>query len=890
MDNSIRVELGLGHLGDGFNLKLVVDWTGGGGVQCCLGSVQLDSTWFDAICDFKYTIASTNHFNCREIQVLVVNLSRSQPSSIIIYLVTKSSNDALSAWNYGEDQHLREKNDAYRYTAYRNGELAIQREGCTLQRSYITKASRKQGVQICYRPKSAAKVAKKGPKSALSILQETAEVGVEYSTIVSKKRFANAGEEGANARAERRGCKAGLTDPVTLLGGDKKEPYVSLALGITNGVVLAPREDVLGNAELHPERASELGNGDGSCGEGIIDGCADGRAAVEVAGDAVASIEAAVLEVQLRLLLGLGAASDDAEGPGTVTVSNVQVDLLLGSSTEAAGGGGGGGATARGGGTDHGVGGRRRNPKIRLKEARESGKSQRDPMEARETSWGAKQPRRDEGGVREWREEAQKVEGRLRKEGGQRECGGRGKEGPNMCTQMILAANSLRKVKALRKVGGRTHSRLGDASVRPTPPASAIILPGSAKSVQSKLPATPRRGPGRVAGPRNGRAAVGVSNVSYFPTTTISALAPLAELLIQAPLVAGISGSSGFLPQRNRLELTITRPLDQNPILLKCLAARRTLKRTICITWTVATTLEFYLTPEPSGEFVRHCVLIGSDLLSASFVNLGSLLPGKPSRGPSTRWLFIIFVPLSRPLKEKTHHPYSASFDIAELRAAAVLCLPHHRGPYFCAFEFAKVLFSFHLTHRRGTPSVSNSDTFLSRLTALPTLVFVAVNAFKLYALGCRTDWGVHCVACGSGCLRRVLYGNIVLFQWNAVEIVIKMAGQIWPAVGRRGQKNGGGRQPTPYCGLATIWHSGQTSGRIRRHLANFGWADGASSGQTWPDGIFTGVNARRTACRTVTCDRPWASSRTTKWNNVNGSRPAGGRFELVEVEAVGEW
>ncbi|KAJ7033968.1 hypothetical protein C8F04DRAFT_1183719 [Mycena alexandri] len=425
----IRVELGLGHLGDGFNLKLVVDWTGSGGVQCCLGSVQLDLTWFD--------ITSTNHFNCREIQVLVVNLSRSQPSSIIIYLVTKSSTDALSAWNYGEDQHLREKNDAYR-----NEELAIQREGCTLQRSYITKASRKQGVQICYRPKSAAKVAKKGPKSVLSIPQETA----EYSTIVSKKRPKSAAElrnlqNGTMLQGQRSAVskRQGLTDPVTLLGGDKKEPYVSLALGITNGVVLAPREDVLGNAELHPERASELGNGDGSCGEGVIDGCADGRAAVE----------AAVLEAQLRLLLGLGAASDDVEGPGTVTVSNVQVDLLLGSSTEAAGGGGGGGggsATARGGGTDHGVG---------------RGKVEK----ARGTQWKPErlvgEPNNQEGmkeesenggrRLRRWREGLERREGR-------ESVVEEGKKAQNMCTQMILAANSLRKVKALRKIGGRTHS------------------------------------------------------------------------------------------------------------------------------------------------------------------------------------------------------------------------------------------------------------------------------------------------------------------------------------------------------------------------------------------------------------------------------------------------
>ncbi|KAJ7040096.1 hypothetical protein C8F04DRAFT_1178199 [Mycena alexandri] len=478
MDNSIRVELGLGHLGDGFNLKLVVDWTGEWSRWWSSMLAWERATRLDLvrpICDFKYTITSTNHFNCREIQVLVVNLSRSQPSSIIIYLVTKSSTDALSAWNYGEDQHLREKNDAYRYTAYRNGELAIQREGCTLQRCVAVHYAAKRVLTIVRKVVHYKSFKKAGCTNMLQ-----AEIGVEHPTRNSRSRrqiFYNSIQETAEvgSRAKKftewdyaTGSKeCGLTDPVTLLGGDKKEPYVSLALGITNGVVLAPREDVLGTAELHPERASELGNGDGSCGEGVIDGCADGRAAVEVAGDAVASIEAAVLEVQLRLLLGLGAASDDAEGPGTVTVSNVQVDLLLGSSTEAAGGGGGGGgATARGGGTDHGVGGRRRNPKIRLKEARESGKSQRDPMEARETSWGAKQPRRDEGGVREWREVAQKVEGRLRKEGGQRECGGRGKEGPNMCTQMILAANSLRKVKALRKVGGRTHSRLGDASAR----------------------------------------------------------------------------------------------------------------------------------------------------------------------------------------------------------------------------------------------------------------------------------------------------------------------------------------------------------------------------------------------------------------------------------------
>ncbi|KAJ7767889.1 hypothetical protein DFH07DRAFT_938481 [Mycena maculata] len=37
------------------------------------------------------------------------------------------------------------------------------------------------------------------------------------------------------------------------------------------------------------------------------------------------------------------------------------------------------------------------------------------------------------------------------------------------------------------------------------------------------------------------------------------------------------------------------------------------------------------------------------------------------------------------------------------------------------------------------------------------------------------------------------------------------------------------------------IWHVGQTSGGIRRDLANFGWADVGGCGRTRPDGIFTG-------------------------------------------------
>ncbi|KAJ7759953.1 hypothetical protein B0H16DRAFT_1815197 [Mycena metata] len=114
-------------------------------------------------------------------------------------------------------------------------------------------------------------------------------------------------------------------------------------------VGLALREDVLSYPELHPERALELGWRNAADRESVIGGGGDGGAAVQVAGDTVAGVEAAVSQMELALVPRFGAAADGTKGAGTVIVSHVHVDLLLGNSTETAGSKGGGGAVVRGG-------------------------------------------------------------------------------------------------------------------------------------------------------------------------------------------------------------------------------------------------------------------------------------------------------------------------------------------------------------------------------------------------------------------------------------------------------------------------------------------------------------------------------------------------------------
>ncbi|KAJ7037034.1 hypothetical protein C8F04DRAFT_1180759 [Mycena alexandri] len=151
-----------------------------------------------------------------------------------------------------------------------------------------------------------------------------------------------------------------------------------LAIGIAARVAFASRGNIHGHTELYPERAPELGRGDGVGGEGVVGGGGDGGAAVQVPGDAVAGVEAAVLEMQLALVPRFGAAADGAEGVGAVIV---QIDLPLGNSTETAGSEGGGGR---------------------------KGQSEK----------GGRMLRREEG------------------ENEERVCGGRGKEGANMRTQM----------------------------------------------------------------------------------------------------------------------------------------------------------------------------------------------------------------------------------------------------------------------------------------------------------------------------------------------------------------------------------------------------------------------------------------------------------------------
>ncbi|KAJ7759974.1 hypothetical protein B0H16DRAFT_1456688 [Mycena metata] len=257
-------------------------------------------------------------------------------------------------------------------------------------------------------------------ESAAKIFQEKvrtiilqAEIGVDYSEEVSKKgaymyttgrtrrrlfyKFQE--KEGDNARADalqRTNEQEAPVFSVALVASGAVlnaatraaeevelhkpllvEPEMSLAIGIAFRVAFAPRGNVLGHAELHPERAPELGRGDGVGREGVVGGGGNSGAAVQMARDTVAGVEAAVSQMQLALVPRIRAAGDGAEGAGAVAVDEMDVNLLLGGSAKAARGGGGGrggggaSAAAQGGGAGHGVGERARNAEIRLKEARE---------------------------------------------------------------------------------------------------------------------------------------------------------------------------------------------------------------------------------------------------------------------------------------------------------------------------------------------------------------------------------------------------------------------------------------------------------------------------------------------------------------------------------------
>ncbi|KAJ7744346.1 hypothetical protein B0H16DRAFT_1463219 [Mycena metata] len=258
------------------------------------------------------------------------------------------------------------------------------------------------------------------------------EITADYSTS-SKKGFPDAGKKGKNARAdaleravkdevpvltvvfaasgafvniatrtreeiegseerERGANGAKLTNSITFASRDIEQPEVGLAFGVANGVVIAPYEDIFGDADLHPERALEFGLGDGSGDNIVVDRGRDGGATVQVAGYAIARVEATVSEVQRGMVLWIRTAGNDAQGSSTVTVGDVQTDLLLGSSTQTTGSEGEGGAAAQGGGAGHGTSGRLRNTVKRGAGMwQRSGRPEMLPKGARETSWGAQE-------------------------------------------------------------------------------------------------------------------------------------------------------------------------------------------------------------------------------------------------------------------------------------------------------------------------------------------------------------------------------------------------------------------------------------------------------------------------------------------------------------------
>ncbi|KAJ7770754.1 hypothetical protein B0H16DRAFT_1452162 [Mycena metata] len=348
--------------------------------------------------------------------------------------------------------------------------------------------------------KSAAMVSKKGvsKKGCARILQ--GEVAVDYSTS-SKKRFPDAGEEGEDAcpdalertdedetpilavvlaasaafannaprtgeeiekgeERERGDNDTKLTDSITLAGGDIEQPEVFLAIGIANGVVFAPHEDIFGDADLHSNCTLEVGLGDGSGDNSVVDRGGDGGATVQVAGYAVARVETAVSEVQRGLVPGIDTAGNDAQGPSTVTVGDVHVDLALGSSTKTAGSEGGGGAAMRDGGAGHG----RRGNVAKARETRNVAKgSLRDQLGSQRTNKGRGKSQRREGGASEGREKPQK--------GGRRESDEREERKMQTYTRKQVHTDSIHAeilaAKPLSKVGRSPYPpRVGDPPFR----------------------------------------------------------------------------------------------------------------------------------------------------------------------------------------------------------------------------------------------------------------------------------------------------------------------------------------------------------------------------------------------------------------------------------------
>ncbi|KAJ7041711.1 hypothetical protein C8F04DRAFT_1176804 [Mycena alexandri] len=229
------------------------------------------------------------------------------------------------------------------------------------------------------------------------------EVAVDYST--SSKKGANIPGGACGIRSSGKCCDTRATGNLALPGIDKKEPEMSLALGIALRVAFAPRGNILGHAELHPERALELCCGNGASGEGVVGGGGGGSAAIQVAGDTVTGVEAAIAQMELALVPRFGAPADSAEGAGAVTVDEVDINLLLGSSAKAARGGGGGGVAAQGG----------------AKEAREWAKT-RGIKNMAKGSRRVQEQMKEEGAARESRQEPQKGGRTFRREEGERDA------------------------------------------------------------------------------------------------------------------------------------------------------------------------------------------------------------------------------------------------------------------------------------------------------------------------------------------------------------------------------------------------------------------------------------------------------------------------------------
>ncbi|KAJ7724751.1 hypothetical protein B0H16DRAFT_1472158 [Mycena metata] len=211
-----------------------------------------------------------------------------------------------------------------------------------------------------------------------------------------------------------------------LPGIDKKKPEMSLAIGIAFRVAFAPRENILGHAELHPEHALEFGCGNGAGGESVVGGGGDGGAAIQVAGDTVTGVEAAVAQIELALVPRFGAAADSAEGARAVTVDEVDMNLLLGSSTKAARGGGGAGRRCtpwchRNGRVTRGCS--KKGVGICL-----SRWIKNMAKGSQRVQFAVQEQMKEKGATREWRQEPQKRGRTFRREEGESVCGGRGKD------------------------------------------------------------------------------------------------------------------------------------------------------------------------------------------------------------------------------------------------------------------------------------------------------------------------------------------------------------------------------------------------------------------------------------------------------------------------------